>query len=221
MTDRSLRAETAVERAEIGSRVRRVFLKVLQTFFGQPSMDAFGYRWIENDPKTQIVIAAEFTQEQEIKDPNHQILVNRGPIQFQKISIDNTLQRNAGSIARKPNPARDDNEQPVGLAHKFVSMAFTEMQIQCYSELPAEAEKLATIAMIPFLTFQRQIRKAANLHRIDNPQLGVETPIQSSDSKIFMSVVPITVPVAFAVKWTTIVDPTFLNLAFELEVEDC
>lgn len=221
MADRQLSAETANERAEVGSRVRRVFLKVLQTFFSQSSMEAYGFRWIENDPKTQIVIAAEFTQEQEVKDPNHQILVNRGPIQFQKISFDNTLQRNASSIAKRGHEARPDNEQPRGLEHQFVSMAFTEMQIQCYSELPAEAERLATIAMIPFLTFQRQIRKAANLHRIDNPQLGTETPIQSADSKIFMSVVPITVPVAFAVKWTTIVDPTFLDLAFELKTEDC
>lgn len=217
--DRSLRATTDNERAAVGSHVRRVFLKALQTFFGEQGQVPDQYVWREDDPQSNLVIAAEFTQELVVNEPNHMILVNRGAMNFQKVSIDNAVQRNPRSFIAKGGP--DGGNPPEGLPHKFGTMCFTEIQVVCFSILPGEAEALATIALAPLFMFQRQIRKSAKLHRLDNPQLGTESPVATSDSKIWKTAVPITVPVAFPFVWETRMDPKLVEVEFDLEETDC
>ena len=217
--DRSLRATTPNERAMVGSHVRRVFLKALQTFFGESGQVEDQYLWREDSAQSKLVIAAEFTQELLVNEPNHSILVNRGPVNFQKTSIDNAVQRNPRTMIQKGGP--DGGNPPQGLAHKFAVMCFTEMQVVCFSVLPGEAEALAQMALAPLLLFQRQIRKSAQLHRIDNPQLGTESPVSTSDSKIWRTAVPITVPVAFPLVWETRMDPKLIEVDWDLEEEKC
>ena len=212
--DRRLQNTTLNERAAIGAFVRVVFLKALQTFFGETGAVPDQFRWVEDSSQTKIVIAAEFTQELLVNEPNHMILVNRGLLNFQKTSIDNVVQKDPRSFIPKAGP--DGGNPPEGIAHKFGVMCFTEMQITCFSILPKEAEVVAQFALAPLFLFQRQIRKSAKLHRIDNPQLGSESPVSTSDSKIWRTAVPITVAVAFPHVWETRMDLRALEVDFEI-----
>jgi len=207
------------ERARFLHHARRAFLDSLQTFFSQDQLwgEPNIYQWIPNSTDTKIVIAAEFTEEQEVPTPRHMILVNRGAVSMPKAHISNFV-AGPGSAIRKPVLASEEKHQ----GKTFATLAYTEMQIQCFSELPDQAEEIGWAATMAILTFQREIRDRGKLHRIDNPQVGPSTPVARSDSKIMMSVVPITVPVVVPMVWRTTRDSlVFQGMETEIETLDC
>jgi len=163
---------------------------------------------------TGIVIASEYTEDQEIPTPRHMILVNRGPVSFPKVSVNNF---NSGPAS----PIRKSTLQP-GQKHvgkKFSTLGYADMQIQCFSQLPDQCEEIAWAAATALMTFADVVRNKGNLHRLDNPQVGPATPIARSDSKIMMSVVPITVPVVFPLSWVT-THASLKSEGIELDIEE-
>jgi len=188
------------ERGRYLHHARRAFLDALQTFFSQD--DLWGepnlYKWVPNNVDTSIVIASEYTEEQEIPTPRHMILVNRGPVSFPKTSIANFNAGPASPIRKSP---LQPGQQYFG--KKYSALGYADMQIQCFSQLTDQCEEIAWGAATALMTFALVIKEKGNLHRLDNPQVGPATPIARSDSKIMMSVVPITVPVVFPFVWTT------------------
>lgn len=195
-----LGSSTRGERGRYLHHARRAFLDALQTFFSQE--DIWGepnpYQWLPNATDTKMVIAAEYTEEQEIPTPRHMVLVNRGPVSFPKISINNFNSGPASPIRKVP---LQGDQQYVG--KKFSTLGYADMQVQCFSQLPDQAEEIAWASATALMTFQNTIRNKGRLHRLDNPQIGPSTPVARSDSKIMMSVVPITVPVVFPFNWVT------------------
>lgn len=215
-----LNQATLGERGRFLHHARRAFLDALQTFFSQESIwgEPNPYQWIPNSTETKMVIAAEFTEDQEIPTPRHMILVNRGTLSFPKLHINNLNEKPASPIRR---PVKQGSAGK-NLGTTFSTLGYTEMQIQCFSMLPDQAEEIAWGAGMAVMTFQNQIRERGRLHRIDNPQIGPSTPIARSDSKIMMSVVPITVPVVLPIAWrTTQASVKFGGTELDTETLDC
>ena len=146
------------ERGRFLHHVRRVFLDALQTFFSQD--DIWGapnpYKWIPNTIETKMVIAAEFTEEQEVPTPRHMILVNRGALSFPKLHINNLNQKPADPV-RKPVHQGTRN-----IGTTYSTLGYSEMQLQCFSMLPDQAEEVAWAAALAIMTFQNEIRIRAN-----------------------------------------------------------
>lgn len=211
-----LGVSTRSERGRYLHHARRVFLDALQTFFSQDDMwgEPNPYMWQPNTTETNIVIASEYTEEQEIPTPRHMILVNRGPVSFPKASIANF---NSGPASPIRPPVLQTGERYVG--KKFSALGYADIQIQCFSQLVDQCEEIAWAATLAIMTFAPSIRRQGRLHRLDNPQIGPATPIARSDSKIMMSVVPITVPVVFPMVWVTTHLPV-LSGGVELDIEE-
>lgn len=208
-------------RADFLSYPRRVFIDALQTFFAEPNMlgGPNAYQWHPDDTKSKIVIAAEYAENNRVKNPNHMILVNRGPVRFLRLHFRNVNQERVNPILRKPVNPPDGSTR---LGRSYSTMAQMDIQIVCFSRLPAEAETLAQIVTLCCLSFADLIRDKARLHKIDNPVVGNESPVQSADSQIMLSVVPVTVPILASLSWQTVRDPETIEVApILLQVEDC
>lgn len=211
-----LGVSTRGERGRYLHHARRAFLDMLQTFFSQEDLwgEPNPYKWMPNATETGIVIASEYTEEQEIPTPRHMILVNRGPVSFPKVSINNF---NSGPASPIRKASLQGDQQHVG--KKFSTLGYADMQVQCFSQLPDQCEEIAWAAATALMTFAPTLRQRGNLHRLDNPQVGPATPIARSDSKIMMSVVPITVPVVFPFVWTT-TNSSVVSEGVELAIEE-
>lgn len=212
---------TADMTADFVSHARRVFIDALKTFFAEPVMlgGPNPYLWSPDKLKSKILVAAEYTEDQEVKNPNHMILVNRGPIRFMRLHMRNLQQERVSPFLRKPVNAPDNT---VRLGRQYSTMLQTDIQIVCFSRKPAEAEQISQIVTICCLTFADLIKQKAKLHRIENPTVGNESPVQSADSQIMLSVVPVTVPIFMPVSWQTVRDPELLTVEpIIMQVEDC
>lgn len=228
-------------RADVSSYVRAVFLDMFKTFFAQETLlgKPNPYRWLEDSTKSKIVIAAEYTESQKVVNPNHMILVNRGPIRFIKTMWDNKVQELSSPLiyqaVKQSAPAGTkpgQESRPVGVqgnpsgskrqGRRYMVMAQTEIQIACFSRLPAEVETIAQCcAMITMMCIDL-LKDRAKLHRIENPSIGNETPIQSSDAQIMTTMVSVTVPVYIPYSWMVIRDPVSLVIEpILMQVEDC
>lgn len=211
---------TANESANVVGHGRRVVLDVLQTFFSNQTMlgQPNPYLWLKDDPKSRIVIAAEYPEDITVRNPNHMILVNRGPITFPKLHLDNVNQRLAQYSYQAP-PQTPDGARRIG--HKFSTVASYELQVQCFSRLPSQAEEIALVVAMVLLTFQTIIRSRGRFHRLENPTIGNETPIESSDAQIMRSVVPVSFMAYTSASWELIVDPVTYEIIPKLILLDC
>jgi len=208
-------------KADFVSHPRRVFIDALKTFFAEPNMLGVPnpYQWLPERTKSRIVIAAEYTEDQAVKNPNHMILVNRGPIRFTRLHMRNLQQERVSPILRKPVAPPDGSTRQ---GRHYSTLLQTDIQIVCFSHKPAEAEQIAQIVTVCCLTFQDRIKQQAGLHRIDNPTVGNESPVQSTDAQIMLSVVPVTVPIMMPFSWQVLRDPENINVEPILtQVEDC
>lgn len=208
-------------RADVVSHPRRVFIDALKTFFAEPNMlgGPNPYRWSPERTKSKIVIAAEYSEDQAIKNPNHMILVNRGPIRTMRTHMRNLQQERVSPILPSSGTPPDGT---VRLGRVYSAMLQTDIQIVCFSHKPAEAEQIAQIVFVCCLSFQDYIKQQAGLHRIENPTVGNESPVQSSDAQIMLSVVPVTVPIYLPYSWQVVREPENIHVAPILtQVDDC
>lgn len=168
---------------EAGVRVRKVFVDMFQTIFGQdqifPGVDNI-YRWVPEGTQSKILIASDFVEEQAVKNPNHSIIVNRSDINYPRMHLNNSIQPHW-----------------VGSDEKFGVLGACNISLVVESILPAETEKLANIVAFSILSYRDLIRRKASFHTVGNPAVGAIVPVQAQDAKIKRT----RVTVSFLVEW--------------------
>ncbi len=195
--------------ADVGSRNQRIFLDILQTIFGSDEILAGcpnnDYRW-RPDENTNILIAHNHVENHQNKNPNHSILVNRGPIVTRPLSINNWNQ---------PNLANSGG--------KFTVMFNTDLAIMCKSRKSKEANTIATLVYMNILMYRDVIRKRGRYEKVSNPTMGNEEVVKGqSDSEIKQTIVPVYVPLEWSMTWNLSSNlQQKLKILLETKVSNC
>lgn len=173
--------------SRIDDRVRKSFIDVLQSYFGQDEiLDGFpnGFRWYPDETQSKILIAARFVSDHLVKNPNHSIIVGRGTVVFESFAMNNW---------NEPNWARSYG--------KYSVLASTDIQLEVSSVQPKECGEIATLVVGALLFFKDVLRRRGAFHRVGNPIMNSTTAKEAQDSEVRRGECLVTVPVTWPVVW--------------------
>lgn len=173
--------------ARIDDRVRKSFIDVLQTFFGQDEIldgRPNEYRWYPDETSSKILIASRFVSDHLVKNPNHSIIVGRGAVVFESLAINNA-------------------NQPSWLPSygKYSVLASTDIQVEVSSVEPKECGEIATLVVGAILYFRDVLRRRGEFHRVGNPIMNSTTAKEAQDSEVRRGECIVTVPVTWPIVW--------------------
>jgi len=174
--------------SRLDDRVRKSFIDVLQSYFGQdeildecPNL----FRWYPSESQSKILIAARFVADHVAKNPNHSIIMGRGSIAFESFAINNW------------------NEPSWGPSYgKYSVLASTAIQVEVSSVQPKECGEIATLVVGALLFFKDVLRRRGEFHRVGNPIMNSTTAKEAQDSEVRRAECVVTIPVTWPVVWT-------------------
>lgn len=163
------------------SRMKDSILHFLQTVFATPEL--FGdqpniFQYSDDERISRIMIADSNTENIQSINDKPAILVNRGPITAQTMSMgDRTTETFLG-----------------GIEHREL-LLHSNIEVQCYSREGLEAETLAVVVFKIIRYLNQDIQKNYSIFDIEARAVGSEQPIiRESTSNLVM--VPVSVAIA-------------------------
>ena len=169
--------------AGISDFAKDTVLSLLQEFFSKESNVGAELLW-NGDPKvSRISIVDKYTVNLEDVDKRPSIVVVRGAQSWARRSVGQF----EGSVG--PN-----------VADKFTDLVNGGVTCTCLSTQGLEAERMAWTCFAFFQMFRRAIQKVKKVHDIQSVVLGEEMAAET-DSKVVVSVVPVTLSLLFQWHW--------------------
>ena len=164
----------------ISDKVKDQVILVLRSFFAdQPK-----YTWLADSNETKVIIADKYSYELEAVEQRPIISVQRGAIR--------PFGRHIGHFRGSDLRAVDS----------FVEAFRVDFVVLCLSRVGLEAETLAQLVFQFIMRYRSKLREKGFLD-IKASSLGEER-IAKSDSKIDISVVPVTISVEITDSWSVI-----------------
>ena len=194
--------------SRIDDRVRKSFIDVVQTFFGQDeALDGSPnpFRWYPDELQSKILIAARFVADHKVKNPNHSIIVGRGAVGFESFAMNNW---------NAPNP--------MNAYGKYSVLANTDIQLEVSSVQPKECGEIATLVVGALLFFRDVIRRRGEFHRVGNPIMNMTALKEAQDSEVRRAECVVSIPVIWPIVWNLSSNlRRKLQLEMEYKILDC
>lgn len=169
--------------AGISDFAKDTVLSLLQEFFSKETNVGADLLYNQDPTLSRIAIVDKYTFNLEEVDKRPMIVVVRGAQTWAR----HGLGQYEGQVG--PNAA-----------DKFTDLVNGAVTCTCISTVGLEAEKMGWIAFAFFQMFRRAIQKVKKVHDIQAVALGEELAAET-DSKVAVSVVPVTLSLLFQWHW--------------------
>ncbi len=170
---------------------RRLLMDIFMSIFSQEEISpgcANPFRFFpegsEGESEGSLLIAENFVEENDPKDPRHAIIVSRTDMNTQRLAINNNR-------ALSSNPNIKD----------FTTFIQSGVQISCYGQKARESEFLADLVFRITLSLRDEIKNASRLHTLTEPAMGATIKAEEGDSRGLKYVTNLNMTALFSWAW--------------------